>query len=296
MFINAKIVRNDAAENVNTIARSRNAVELINAMRSHEEATARCIDYITPEVNATCRGLMINWCFTVVDALDLSRETVGIAVSILDRYLSSGKGKSFEAVKCTKSFQRSVVTTLFMAIKIHESVVLGIKFLIKICQGVYNETDIIATELIILKALEWRVYCASISPMEYVRHYVDLLPEEYNDVAVTDHILKNAARLVDIATSDIHFSTCRASSIGMACLAGALDDMGLTSSSDTTCKEAIWTELSSKLGWDIESNEVRQAEMRLHSMKDSSRCESWMSDLTCRPVTPTDSIRCHQPA
>ena len=95
--------------------------------------------------------------------------------------------------------------------------------------------------------------------MEYVRHFVDLLPV---CVDVADLILENAAPRMDVATSDIYFSTCRASSIGMVCLAGALDDMWLISSSE---KEAIWKELSSKLNWDIASNEIRQVERRLRA-------------------------------
>ena len=248
-------------------------LERINAMRSREEETARCRNYLTPQVDSTCRKLMVGWCFTVVDAFALSRETVGAAMSILDRYLSSGNGKSHEALKCPQTFQRSVITSFFMAIKIHEPSVLGIQLLVKLCRGVYKESDIIATENEILSALEWRVYASSTAPMEYVRHFVDLLPV---CVDVADLILANAATRMDVATtrmdvatSDIFFSTCRASSVGMACLAGALDDMWVMSSSE---KEALWKELFSKLNWDIASNGIRQVERRLRA--ESSTCES----------------------
>ena len=56
-------------------------LERINAMRSREEETARCRNYLTPQVDSTCRKLMVGWCFTVVDAFALSRETVGAAMS-----------------------------------------------------------------------------------------------------------------------------------------------------------------------------------------------------------------------
>jgi hypothetical protein len=55
----------------------------IYAMRSHEEDTARCRGYLTLHVNATCWKLMVDWFFAVVEALDLSRETVGAAMSII---------------------------------------------------------------------------------------------------------------------------------------------------------------------------------------------------------------------
>jgi len=194
-------------------------LERINAMRSREEETARCRNYLTPQVDSTCRKLMVGWCFTVVDAFALSRETVGAAMSILDRYLSSGNGKSHVALKCPQTFQRSVITSFFMAIKIHEPSVLGIQLLVKLCRGVYKKSDIVATENEILSALEWRVYTSSTAPMEYVRHFVDLLPV---CIDVADLILENAATRMDVATSDIFFSTCRASSVGMACLQAGL--------------------------------------------------------------------------
>jgi hypothetical protein len=257
-------------EQINNIdnKRIRDALEHIDAMRSHEvttTTTTRVVNYLTPVVNATCRRLMIDWCFTVIDAFGLNRDTVGLAMSITDRYLSSNKGKSNEARNCTKIFQRSVITSLYMAIKIHEPTVLGLQLLVKLCRGVYTESEIIATELEILSALEWRVYISSMSIMEYVRHYVALLPEEYvND---TELILVTAARLADIAISDVYFSTCRTSSVAMACFAGALDNDCTLSSSD---RDVIWKELSNQLNFDIASNEIRQVEKRLRTVMDES--------------------------
>jgi hypothetical protein len=262
-------------------------LERINTMRTREENTARCHDYFTSTVDSNCRKLMVSWCFTVVDAFALSRETVGVAMSILDRYLSSGKGKSLDALKCTQAFQRSAITSLFMAIKIHEPTVLGIKLLVKLCRGVYTERDIIATESEILFALNWRVYASNTSPMEYVRHIVQLLPEIAN---VADNILENAARRNDVATSDVYFSTCRASSVGVACLAGALDDMSMLSQMDT---EALWRELSSMLDWDIASNEIRRVEKRLNA---ESSCVESRTPSRASLRRNTSSKTCGQPS
>jgi hypothetical protein len=101
-----------------------------------KEKTARCCNYFTPQVDSTCRKLMIGWCFTAVDAFTLSREMVSMAMSILNCYLSLGNGKSHRALKCMKTFQKSVITTFIMAIKIHKPTVLGIELLVKFCWGV----------------------------------------------------------------------------------------------------------------------------------------------------------------
>ncbi len=91
-----------------------------------------------------------------------------------------------------------------------------------------------------------------------------LLP---NFVDVSHLILENAAKRTDIALSDVYFSTLRASPVGIACLAGALYDVRSMWSLD---KEAIWKELSSKLNWDINSEEIGQVVKRLYA--GSSSC------------------------
>ena len=261
-------------------------------MRSHEEKTASCHDYLTPQVNATHRNQMVEWYVDFADAFALSKETVGVAVSILDRYLSSGNGNSHEALKSPQAFQRAAVTPFFMAIKIHEPHLLGMQLLRKLClgpnlrcpgyMGFYEECDIVATESKVLSALEWRVCITSTTPIEYVRHYVELLLPKFVDVSHL--ILKNAAKRTDIALSDVYFSTLRASSVGIACLAGALCDMRSMSSLD---KEAIWKELSNKLDWDINSEEIGQVVKRLHA--GSPTCKFRISSRASPPQTSINS-------
>ena len=124
--------------------------------------------------------------------------------------------------------------------------------------GFYEECDIVATESKGLSALEWRVCITSTTPIECVMHYVELLLPKFVDISHL--ILENAAERTDIALSDVYFSTLRASSVGIACLAGALYDMRSMSSLD---KEAIWKELSNKLDWDINSEEIGQVVRRI---------------------------------
>jgi hypothetical protein len=106
-------VRNADMTSFNKVYYSECVLERINAMRMREENAIRCRDYLTPLVDATYRKLMVDWCFNVADAFALSRNTVGAAVSIFDRYVSSGNGLSHEALKSTKKFQLAVVASFF---------------------------------------------------------------------------------------------------------------------------------------------------------------------------------------
>jgi len=228
-------------------------------MLSQEQRTARCHNYLNMHVDATSRKAMVDWCMTVVDAFDLSRETVNVAFVILDRYLSSGRGSSAATLQCKQTFQKMSITCFYMAVKINEPVQLGMRMLLKLCRGIYSEREICAAECEILSALQWRVYLSATSPMEYVRRFLDLFPEHK---AAHDVVCENAMLYLDAATSDVYFSTCLASHVAIACLAGALEDTWVLSSLE---KDVLWNKLSAKLGFDVASPEVRQVEQELFS-------------------------------
>lgn len=241
-------------------------LDRINALRSQEEKTTRCHDYLTSLVDASCRKAMVDWCFVVCDSFeDLNRETVACSMSILDRYLSSGKGKSAEALISKQRFQLAAITSFYTAVKIYEPVQLGMAMLLKLCRGFYKEETIVAMESDILSSLEWRISLSTTTPMEYVRHFLELLPEW---VDAADVILEHAMDHMDCATGDVFFSTCKASSVGMACLAGAMNDIHVLSSFE---KDALWRQLSRKLDFDIASNEIRKVELKL--LAKSTCCE-----------------------
>lgn len=249
-------------------------LERINAMRSREEEATSSQIHLTSQVDASDRKAMVDWCFIVCDSFNLSRETVGIATSIFDRYISSGNGRSAEALQSKQKFQLGTIVSFYMAVKINEPTQLGIAMLIKLCRGLYSEGTIYAMEKEILAALQWRVCLSATTPMDYVRHFLKLLPECKD---VSEVVIENAMKHMDNATSDLHFSTCMTSAVGVACLAGALNDTYTLSFSK---KDTLWRQLSEKLDFDIASNEMRMVEQKLLAV--STSCEpkrQWRASL-----------------
>jgi len=228
----------------------------IHAMRSQEEHNV-CRDYLTSLVDASCRTALVDWCYTVVNALGFSRETVGIGTSIFDRYLSSGQGKSAEALRNKHQFQLAAITAFYMAVKLHEPVQLGIHELVRLCRGLYEKGAIVEMELDILHSLKWRVCMSATTPLEYVRHFMQLLPMS---ASTADVILENATKYAECAIANLAFSACRVSAVGIACLAGALHDTEALTSLE---KESIWHQLATKVNFDIASTETRKVERQL---------------------------------
>ena len=152
----------------------------LDAMIDQEETTTRYFNYFKRDaqcdINEECRKAMVTWVTHVQTTLSLSPETVWIAMSFFDRYLSSGRGNSQEVLKSKCKFQLAAITVFYTAVKIYEPVVLGIDMLIQICRGTYNMNDIVEMKNDILSALDRRVL--GHTPMDFVMYLLELLPDQ----------------------------------------------------------------------------------------------------------------------
>ena len=92
------------------------------AMRAQEEDGTACHNYFVAaagcKVDESARPSMLAWCTAVQAGLGLAPETTWLAGSLLDRYLSSGRGNSAAALQDKYQFQLVAVTAFYMAAKI----------------------------------------------------------------------------------------------------------------------------------------------------------------------------------
>jgi len=95
-------------------------------------------------INECWREKICEWSYQVIDHFDFNREIVSISMSYLDRYL------------CTcpvnrKVFQLAGMTSLYMAIKLHESSDIKMSSFIELSRGYFSLDHIIAMERSILR-------------------------------------------------------------------------------------------------------------------------------------------------
>ncbi len=154
---------------------------------------------------------------------------------------------------------RHLWPSFYVAVKICEHVQLGIGFVVTLCRGFYKESDILPMERDILFSLEWRVCLSTTTPMEYVRRFLETLPD-WMDVA--GDIQEHAAKYLDCVTRDIYFSTRRTSTVGVACLLAALNDTRALSPIE---KKVLWHDLNSKVGFEAEMSELEEIQDRILS-------------------------------
>lgn len=210
-------------------------------MRASEEGYAKVENYFTycshsSDVDSSCRKAMANWCIQVADTLSFSHETVGLAMSFFDRYLSSRRGRSQEALDSRNMFQLAAITCFYTAVKTHEPVELGVDLLAKMCRNFYSEADIIAMESDILFALEWRV--SGPTPMDFVRHLIQLLPSNESNTSL---LLESTVPYMDQTVNDVQFSFFKPSVVGATCLLSSIAQTNCLRPEDL---DSFWVKLS----------------------------------------------------
>jgi hypothetical protein len=202
--------------------------ERVATMMFQEETDYRCIDYLvafkeicklaTKPVDEDCRVKMCEWCYQVVDFCKFRRETVGIGMTYLDRYLCSKKGR--RSLSDRKEYQLVAMTCLYIAIKIHEPLEMETSLLADLSRGCYTEMEFANMEQKILEALVWRV--GGPTALGFVQNLLLFLPDTIHS-AVRTAIFDYARYQTELAISEHYFVKVKPSITGMAALMNAME-------------------------------------------------------------------------
>lgn len=209
-------------------------LDRISLMRKQEETTYHVRDYLAESakvrklaskpVDADCRVKMCEWCYQVVDFCKFRRETVGIGMSYLDRYLCTPKG--LEALCNRKEYQLAAMTALYIAIKLHEPLEMETSLLADLSRGCYNEMEFVEMEQTLLLALKWKVNGPT--SLGFVQYFMALVPYDVHPT-VASLVMDYARYQIELSISEQGFVPNRPSEIAMAAIYNALEgiDSGL---------------------------------------------------------------------
>ncbi|KAM9301980.1 G1/S-specific cyclin-E1 [Gastrophryne carolinensis] len=110
-----------------------------------------------PELQTSMRSILLDWLMEVCEVYKLHRETFYLAQDFFDRFMATQEN----VVKT--SLQLIGITSLFIAAKLEEIYPPKLHQFAYISDGACTEDEILSMELIIMKALKWRL-----SPMTMV--------------------------------------------------------------------------------------------------------------------------------
>ena len=209
----------------------------LEAMRSQEDTCYQCkgyvlrdrIGYSTPPYlgieellsNRSFRGTMVDWAYRILDLADCHRETADYSSSYFDRYLQSPPGT--KALSDQPTFQLAFVTSLYIAIKMHESASMPPQLFSKLSRGIYTREQIQDMEVVILNAIGWRLNPPT--ALAFVRQLLTLV--SLNDLPTTMRLtVYDLAKVqIELVLSDYRFVSFKKSVLAMTGILNALESL-----------------------------------------------------------------------
>ena len=203
----------------------------LQAMRRQEEQCYQVSDYLSrlpadtccrqAPVDAAARQQIAKWCINIMQACNYQREYAAITMSFLDRFVSTSEGHSILLDR--QQYQLAALTAIYTSVKIHCPQALSPDLVAKLSQGSFSRQDIEAMERRMLAALQWRVNPPTI--MDFIRSYLDLIPETGLDEHSRNVVLDLAALQADTSVLDYKFVPHKASHIAFGSLLNAVESV-----------------------------------------------------------------------
>lgn len=177
-------------------------------------------------VDSDCRFRMVEWCYKIVDSLDLNRETVAIAFSCLDRFICSSSSASCEGQPSNirhdrKLYQLATMSALYTSIKMNEKEIMSPKDMAGLSRGAFNKEQLEAMELRILNALQWRVHPPT--AISFLEIFLSLVPNTMLNPEAKDTINELSKFQIEVSISYADLVGVNASTIALASLLNSLD-------------------------------------------------------------------------
>lgn len=171
------------------------------------------------------RLIIVDWCYSVADTCKLDRETVAVAMEMVDRFLSKPSRLAYHVLHDRDQFQLLVITAMYLTIKTAQSVVHGCDFVASTSKGTYCMEDIEAMEINLLQGLSWHI-CAPTSMQ--MAHYILslLLPHLDIEESMWALILDEIKYQTEHAVRDYNLSIYRQSTVAVAAIMISLEHIG----------------------------------------------------------------------
>lgn len=219
-------------------------VERIDALLGQEEAFYKTADYLShgincassvsdsssesltssngsssvSDINESWRRSICEWSFEVTDHFELSREIVSLAMNFLDRFL-------MKKWVDKKIFQLAAITCVHLASKLlcDPGGKVTMDTMIELSRGFFTVADMKEMELELLSVLGWHVHPPT--PFCFSKHFLFLVPYTAIKMDVRHDILELTRFLTELSVIDYFFVSKKASSVALAALLNAMDEI-----------------------------------------------------------------------
>lgn len=144
-----------------------------------------------------------------------------IAISYLDRFLSTDTPRAQAATEDREIFQLAVMACLYTAIKITEPMRLRIDLLSGLSNGRHSPSDILQMESDVLHALQWRL--SGPTALSYVEQFLTALSPKHPSIRIhRDDILDDARYQIELSVAESSMMTQRRNDVAIAALTNSI--------------------------------------------------------------------------
>jgi len=209
----------------------------LEVMQKQEDTTYVCSDYLKKAtssrmIDEICRTKMLTWCLQVIDFGKFKRDTVVMAMSYLDLFLSSDTPRAMDVIKTRKEYQLASMTTLYMAIKLHEPVEMDTNALAVLSRDIYEAKDFAQMEFDILCALNWRVHGPTV--LSFLEYFIAIIsPRPMRKNTSLDTLIHICKQYIELTLGDYYFVTQKPSTVAVAVLSISIQHIPLDQINET---------------------------------------------------------------
>ena len=219
-------------------------LETLQAMHLQEEHSYRCRNFYqeieiqqrqddcappsSDIVSMQTRTVLCDWSNKIIDFCDLDRETVEIAFSYVDRFVQTDSG--CHVLNNSNEYQLLVVTSLYVAIKVHETVAVSASQFEKISRNMFTAQDVEDMENVLLQGINWRLHPPT--SICFVRLFLELMSPNSMTRDQNDTAFILAKIQTELAVRDCALVSVNASTIAFASLLNAFEALGMLERKD----------------------------------------------------------------
>lgn len=229
--------------------------------------TSTCSNSVVDEstlsqLNSSWREKICHWSFNVVDHFDLSREVVAVSMSLFDRYLATRNNKCNGSIALLSS-----LTTLHIAIKVHEVRKIKLTTLANLSRGQFGPKHIEEMEWKVLNSLNWRIHPPT--SMSFLSHLLLLLPPQVTDLSKED-IYALSRYITELSVCDSSFVETYPSAVAFSAILNSLEDRRYRRLIPTGVREQFLRAIATHVGLRHDDEHVLSARPKLKRLLASS--------------------------
>mmetsp|Transcript_26981 Transcript_26981/g.31389 ORF Transcript_26981/g.31389 Transcript_26981/m.31389 type:complete len:344 (-) Transcript_26981:243-1274(-) len=179
--------------------------------------------------NDVWRKMVVDWCYTVVDHIQVDREVVYVAISILDRFLAHQASSTCPSKRSylsdRKSYESAVMTSLLITLKLQGITSLCVQDFVKMSRNSVSSSDIVAAGKDIVQSLSWNKEIPTAS--SFAHAYVEMLPSSVSN-ETKQSLFEYCVYSIELSVRDQFFSKYLPSLLAWMVFENAMDTVEIS--------------------------------------------------------------------